>query len=1216
MFPALLVTTFRKLDFKKKIHPFFAHLPPSLFRIQCTGFGVPMHRRRVFIVASLHGDPRDVLLSQTNRCAGECAFVGFGKNLAKNLEETQPDADADAEPQKHAHALCYECFHNDPSPGDPVSVAACVDFTEKRRPPLLHELESLTPRNARRLCVVREELCKSGRAAAGMLSATDVEKLMGFPYEWTEPCARASRAHTPEEFHEQDVRGGRRGSPPNETTPVLEGTAAEQPVSKLDADAPEPRALKNSNGEDGGIRTPTEIAEGDRVRRERVGDANLNESFVVGAPGSDNSDVDNPFTSVAGENEHDTHDESSDDDLANITAQEAHDIVRIMLMASATAVPQARWIGERLLDPYGTPFQRHKLGIPFAKEVVGGLDDADGRAWAEAGWNVAVTRGKENTETWRGRHALRECGDAPRNDPFVPLGSFLNTHGDPPSEKAAAKYVTQLQIAHADIPGFVMDALDPYGEASAGDTAHWAGDKPHAVELIALEDLADLASAEPGIVAAAKVEDVVVDTEMENGGDAKTETAREARDGAENPPPAEHSVAEITTPKEASEVGKEPEPEPEKEKEKEEPPTPEELLAEDLSGSEDEGNVDDPFMVGTPVWAPWRLGKGAESVLWPGISLCRTKDAAVIPDEALQMRQPKNATPESHHLVVFFGDRTYMWLPVSSFHDFEFRGEVFEARIAQNVKRNSATFTRACVEARAWGRTWRRLRAVEACKKRKRRESARKAREMASAAKDAEKKLAEPREAAVVTPERAAPDSNLATARESARREDTSPDNSGSPGLFGVGDFGPDGYLGSLVSGAEPEPCGTCRVCKARTPEALRNQAILSAKQRTETPGVPRHMRCPQVAAVRAARGGHHGALISLRREGAVGQRVCVLWDEDDRFYRGRVSRFDTDAFTHDVEFDDGEVSRDLRLWRESVTGVDARSDPHPFGRRFVVVTDDGDRQHTPPNASNGSGNGKKRKASKTEDTGGVWAPDTTGVGAHAKSKKRKHAAAVAVSDADASCAQRCDSCARSHKGISYCAARGHVVHGVKRLGGAGEHGAGGGAGKDGGTEIGPDGVPRVAARRGGNGKFVVSESVGAVLLGAGLDVPERCPLCIRRKKGLAHCLKKQHIWLTPERSAVLAKTPAAPKTGKAKRGREDAKDAAARTAANAVAAVAPAAAAAMLPALMQMPMPPGMPVEAAAQAQAQAAAAMAAAMMGMGAMPVPLGMAMPRPPV
>ena len=147
----------------------------------------------------------------------------------------------------------------------------------------------------------------------------------------------------------------------------------------------------------------------------------------------------------------------------------------------------------------------------------------------------------------------------------------------------------------------------------------------------------------------------------------------------------------------------------------------------------------------------------------------------------------------------------------------------------------------------------------------------------------------------------------------------------------------------------------------------------------------------------------------------------------------------------------------------------------------------------------------------------------------------------------------------------------------------------------------------RVAARRGGNGKFVVSESVGSVLLGAGLEVPERCQLCIRRKKGLAHCLKKQHIWLTPEQSAVLAKTPAAPKRSKAT------KDAKAGNAA--AAAVAQAAAPAMHPALMQMPMPPGMSPQDAAHAQAAAAAAMAAAMMGMGAMPVPMGMAMPRPP-
>lgn len=38
-----------------------------------SGFGLPQRRRRCYIVASLHGDPRDVLLSQNGRCSGQCA---------------------------------------------------------------------------------------------------------------------------------------------------------------------------------------------------------------------------------------------------------------------------------------------------------------------------------------------------------------------------------------------------------------------------------------------------------------------------------------------------------------------------------------------------------------------------------------------------------------------------------------------------------------------------------------------------------------------------------------------------------------------------------------------------------------------------------------------------------------------------------------------------------------------------------------------------------------------------------------------------------------------------------------------------------------------------------------------------------------------------------------------------------------------------------------
>eukprot|EP00227_Mantoniella_beaufortii_P019272 CAMPEP_0197578942 /NCGR_PEP_ID=MMETSP1326-20131121/3035_1 /TAXON_ID=1155430 /ORGANISM="Genus nov. species nov., Strain RCC2288" /LENGTH=250 /DNA_ID=CAMNT_0043142245 /DNA_START=36 /DNA_END=785 /DNA_ORIENTATION=+ len=177
--------------------------------------------------------------------------------------------------------------------------------------------------------------------------------------------------------------------------------------------------------------------------------------------------------------------ESGEEDIGDIiTAEEAADIVRIFLVASAVAVPQARWIGEQLMDPYGAKFQRQRLGIPFRKEVLGGLDDPEGRAWPEAAWNVHPSGrggfgGLDGIAGWEGRHALRDCSDTPAYLPFAPLGEFLRHEGPVPSHAAAAAYITALQIAHTDIPGFVLDALDPDGEVSAGSDAQWgSADKP------------------------------------------------------------------------------------------------------------------------------------------------------------------------------------------------------------------------------------------------------------------------------------------------------------------------------------------------------------------------------------------------------------------------------------------------------------------------------------------------------------------------------------------------------------------------------------------------------------------------------------------------------------------------------------------------------------------------------------------------------------------
>ena len=49
--------------------------------VTSAAFGIPQRRRRVFIVASRHGDPRDVLLAQSYACLGACA-AAFGAPCA------------------------------------------------------------------------------------------------------------------------------------------------------------------------------------------------------------------------------------------------------------------------------------------------------------------------------------------------------------------------------------------------------------------------------------------------------------------------------------------------------------------------------------------------------------------------------------------------------------------------------------------------------------------------------------------------------------------------------------------------------------------------------------------------------------------------------------------------------------------------------------------------------------------------------------------------------------------------------------------------------------------------------------------------------------------------------------------------------------------------------------------------------------------------------
>ena len=136
--------------------------------ISLTGFGLPQCRRRVFIVASLHGDPRDVLLSAESACKGQC--IDF------NLEGNDIGA-----PQE-----CYTCFQTPPH-RQPKKTIACVDLAEKRFAPSVHEIHTLTTSNGRRTCLVED--LGNGKGRAFGLHIEDAERMNGFPVGWTEPCA-------------------------------------------------------------------------------------------------------------------------------------------------------------------------------------------------------------------------------------------------------------------------------------------------------------------------------------------------------------------------------------------------------------------------------------------------------------------------------------------------------------------------------------------------------------------------------------------------------------------------------------------------------------------------------------------------------------------------------------------------------------------------------------------------------------------------------------------------------------------------------------------------------------------------------------------------------------------------------------------------------------------------------------------------------------------
>ena len=130
-------------------------------------FGLPQRRRRVFIVASLHGDPRDVLLSDDSRCDGTCF-----------QELSKP---------------CFSCFTTTPYENrEPRSLV--IDISDQRTSVVNNQydiLPTLTTQNTRSLCIIQTLDNVHGDAICAPIET--LERALGLPVGWTEPLSMAAR---------------------------------------------------------------------------------------------------------------------------------------------------------------------------------------------------------------------------------------------------------------------------------------------------------------------------------------------------------------------------------------------------------------------------------------------------------------------------------------------------------------------------------------------------------------------------------------------------------------------------------------------------------------------------------------------------------------------------------------------------------------------------------------------------------------------------------------------------------------------------------------------------------------------------------------------------------------------------------------------------------------------------------------------------------------
>ncbi|KAK9917248.1 hypothetical protein WJX75_002338 [Coccomyxa subellipsoidea] len=405
--------------------------------INTASFGVPNRRKRVFVVASLYGDARDVLLSQGVICKGACYQLFNGKP-------------------------CYLC-HQIHGP-DETGCAYALDLANAQSGPALDMVPTFKTGNGR-ICL----LLKSGHL--GALRTEDAERLQGFEEGHTLPCfpiqGPGASLHGAPSFKDTDV--DRRES----HRWALLGNAVSVPVAgwigerladphrhkymigskdrKFITDRePAPQgggqrrhAAMSEWAEDEGIFVPPqELYE--------FADLSIQEAVdkEAGADGSDLPEAEpkmaDPIPPVPAEASIDI-DEAATDEAEN----------------DSTAADKKQMIQEFQFDIMRQTSKRSQL--PAMGQAPLRMDDRT--AWPRSAWFL---RGM-------GRYAADGVGEAPVLTPLTLLGDFITAVGKPPEKEALTTYFARLREQ-----GFNME------EVVARAQHCGAGMNPEAVKITRL----------------------------------------------------------------------------------------------------------------------------------------------------------------------------------------------------------------------------------------------------------------------------------------------------------------------------------------------------------------------------------------------------------------------------------------------------------------------------------------------------------------------------------------------------------------------------------------------------------------------------------------------------------------------------------------------------------------------------------------------------------